>query len=212
MKARIDADGQPVNRAFNAARLSDRSIDELVGFCKALVIDDRIDEQEARALHRWVEQNRHVAENWPADMLYRRVSEMLADDDFSSDESRDLLQLVREVTGGDIPVAERVASYSSTLPLTRPAPPITFAGRQFCLTGKFVLGSRRRCEEMVVARGGIPQPALTMTTDYLVIGAIGSTDWIHSTHGRKIEAAVKLQRKGGVIAIVGEEHWTSALM
>jgi hypothetical protein len=40
-----------------------------------------------------------------------------------------------------------------------------------------------------------------------VIGSIGSRDWIHSTHGRKIETAVAMRERGHSIALVGEEHW-----
>jgi hypothetical protein len=40
-----------------------------------------------------------------------------------------------------------------------------------------------------------------------VIGEIGSRDWIHSTHGRKIEKAMDYNGRGCRIAIVGEQHW-----
>ena len=32
------------------------------------------------------------------------------------------------------------------------------------------------------------------TTDYLIIGCIGSTDWIHTCYGRKIEKAKQWQQ------------------
>lgn len=47
--------------------------------------------------------------------------------------------------------------------------------------------------------------------DYLVIGEIGSRDWIHSTHGRKIEKAVELRNGGARLAIVSERHWQAGL-
>jgi len=52
---------------------------------------------------------------------------------------------------------------------------------------------RRRALFNWVASPSLPPRA---ATSFLVIGAIGSRDWIHSTHGRKIEAAVKLREQG----------------
>lgn len=105
---------------------------------------------------------------------------MLADHHIDDEENAEILGLMSEITGGEVGIEERIASYSTTLPLTRPAPAIRFAGQQFCLTGKFVFGTRRRCEEAIRALGGEPQGSPTQKTGYLVIGAIGSTDWIHS--------------------------------
>jgi hypothetical protein len=36
---------------------------------------------------------------------------------------------------------------------------------------------------------------------------VGSTDWIYTTHGRKIEAAVAWRESGSPLAVVSEEHW-----
>jgi len=44
-----------------------------------------------------------------------------------------------------------------------------------------------------------------MSTDYLVIGEIGSSNWVHSSFGRKIEKAMELKEKGR-ISIVSEKH------
>jgi len=210
-KTPLDADGQPLNRCFNAACLSDRAIDELVGVCRGVAADGVITLDEARLVLKWAEENRDAAGSWPADILYARIREMLVDHALDDQEQSELLSLLREITGGDVPLKQRVASYSSQLPLTKPAPAIQFPGRQFCMTGKFIFGSRRRCHEVISAKGGEAQGTPTSRTDFVVIGAIGSTNWIHSTHGRKIETAVKFQRQGLRIAIVSEEHWVSFL-
>jgi hypothetical protein len=41
----------------------------------------------------------------------------------------------------------------------------------------------------------------------LVVGLLGSRDWVYSTHGRKIEKVVKNKRKGAHCMIVSEKHW-----
>ncbi|MNF12093.1 hypothetical protein D3C80_2134780 [compost metagenome] len=46
---------------------------------------------------------------------------------------------------------------------------------------------------------------------YLVVGAIGNEQWLHSTYGTKIKKAVELREAGAPLAIVSEEHWQQAV-
>jgi hypothetical protein len=56
--------------------------------------------------------------------------------------------------------------------------------------------------------GGKVVGAPSSLTDYLIIAQLGSKDWMHSTHGRKIEKAVKLRDEDNAkIAIISEKHW-----
>ena len=207
----VDNHGQPLNRAYNRARLLDRAIDELLGLCKGVVADGVVNEREAQFLLDWMRTNREGANQWPANILYRRLAEMLADRRLDDREQDQLLALLYEITGSGKPCEAYVANFSTSLPLTLPAPVIHFPQRHFCLTGKFVSGTRQQCEGAIVAKGGTVQKVPTGETDYLVIGTVGSTDWIRSTHGRKIEAAVVLQERGHSIAIVSEKHWVTYL-
>jgi hypothetical protein len=206
-KPDLDAHGQPIVRAFNGARLSERALDELIGICKGVIADGSVVTEEARFLSGWMEANRETAGHWPASVLYRRLKEMLIDQKLDPSEQAELLDLLREFTGSGIPTSAYVENHSSSLPLTKPAPEIQFPDRLFCLTGKFVHGTRNHCESLILAKGGKPQGYITTATDYLVIGLVGSSDWIHSTHGRKIEYAIELRESGRPIAIVSEDHW-----
>ena len=60
---------------------------------------------------------------------------------------------------------------------------------------------------MIESRHSPVGRAVTKQSQVLVIGAIGSSDWIHSSHGRKIEKAVKYRSAGIPLSIVSEEHW-----
>ena len=100
---------------------------------------------------------------------------------------------------------------STTLPMTHPEPDIRFEGSTFSLTGRFVFGTKQECEEAIEDLGGMVVPAPTTETDYLVIGELGSPDWVHSTFGRSIEKTVELNEHGHDIAIVSEEHWVNQL-
>ncbi|WP_299467582.1 BRCT domain-containing protein [uncultured Gimesia sp.] len=201
-----DAHGQPLNRTFNAARLDDRKIDELIGLCKGVLADGEVSQFEVEYLQNWLRNNIEISGHWPANVLYQRIEAMLADNVLDVEEQKDLLQTLMDLTG-EPSIHESVTSMSTSLPLTIPDPEIDFEGRIFCLTGKFVTGTRKQCESLVLERNGSLKSSPTRDTNFLVIGLVGSSDWIHSTHGRKIEKAVELQESGTNLAIVSEEHW-----
>lgn len=207
----FDDHGQPVARSYNRARRIDRAIDELLGLCKGIAADGKVNEAEAQFLMDWMRINCEAADQWPANILYGRLTEMLADRHLDHQEQAELFALLREITQSGKPSGEYVANLSTTLPLTIPAPQIHFAERIFCFMGRFVSGTRQQCEGAVIVRGGTVQRVPTNDTDYLVIGTMGSADWIHSTYGRKIEAAVELQKRGLPVAIVSEQHWLTYL-
>jgi NAD-dependent DNA ligase len=146
---------------------------------------------------------------WPAKALLPRFHLALANGVLDDADERELLELLQSTLGGN-PVAQGQASMSTDLPLTAPPPLISFPGRSFCFTGKFQSGSRVWCETQVAERGGSIS-AVTRDLSYLVIGDVGSRDWIHSTHGRKIEKAVEYAGRGMPIAIVCEERWHQSL-
>jgi NAD-dependent DNA ligase len=92
-----------------------------------------------------------------------------------------------------------------------PLPNVIFDGKQFVMTGRFFYGTRSNCEKKVIERGGTCKSHVSMQTDYLIIGSLGSPDWIHTNYGRKIEAAMAYKQDGFDIRIVGEEHWATFL-
>src|SRR5687768_460776 len=127
----LDSRGQPVIRTFNAARLNDRMIDELIGLCRGVLFDGAISELEANALLRWMESNREIAQHWPANVLYRRIPRMMADGFLDLEEQRELIATLIEVTGA--PTCDASAKSGSTaLPLCAPLPKVSFPGKLFC--------------------------------------------------------------------------------
>jgi NAD-dependent DNA ligase len=196
-------------RSKNAMRIQDRLIDELIGVCRGVIADGVIDESEAIFLGQWIETHREVADKWPANVVYVRVTEMLKDGILSSGERAELLDTLRDLTGEGSPLQE--PNQSTTLPLTRPEPDVTFPGSTFCLTGKFVFGSTLDCEESIADIGGAVVSSPTQDTDFLVIGEFCSPDWVHTTFGRAIERAIELRDQGQKIKIISERHWVDAM-
>lgn len=209
----LDDHGQLRQRSINAKRLSERTMDELLGICKAITADGVVSEEETAFLISWLKNNATVAECWPANVLAARIEQIMEDGIIDPEERTALLTLLREITGAGSASAQDFATHlTTTLPLTKPAPPVFFKDHTFCFTGHFFWGTRQRCEGEVVSRGGLVHPRVTQDVHYLVLGTLGSTDWIHSTHGRKIEYAIELREKGLPIALISEQHWTDHLL
>ena len=189
--------------------VQDRLIDELIGICRGVIADDNVDEREAIFLGQWIENHRDIANRWPVNVLYARITEMLKDGVLSKDEQGELLRTLQELTGESSTYQE--PNRSTTLPIDRPAPDIEFAGKTFCLTGQFVFGSKIECEETVAELGGMVDQEPTQDTDYLVIGEVCSPEWEHTSFGKSIEVAVEMQSQGHDIKIISEEHWVDCM-
>lgn len=210
MGERSDENGQPRNLTLNRARRAVRDVDELLGICRGLIADKRLNQLEAEFIHDWLKRSSEAKDEWPGDLLYARLGSILRDGRVDPEEEGELLRLLIDVTGGKVEKVD-ASSLTAGLPLTAPPPPIEFPERRFCFTGKFIFGARRDCEGEVMARGGRISDNVVGELDYLVIGVVGSRDWIHSSFGRKIEKAVSLRAAGRRLAIVGEQQFVSAI-
>ncbi|ARP85815.1 BRCT domain-containing protein [Bordetella genomosp. 9] len=203
----LNEDGQPFNERWRAHAVQARQVDELIGLVKGVLADGAICQSEVEFLLGWMNANQQTAQEWPARAIYPRIAEALADGHMDAEEEADIMALLLATTGGNHAVAKGEASNSTRLPLCEPAPHVTFGGRNFCFTGKFSSGSRAWCHEQVHNRGGFAIPGVTKKLHYLVIGDIGSRDWLHSTHGTKIKKAMDYREAGTPLRIVSEQHW-----
>lgn len=194
--------------AFDGARLTDRALDELIGLCRGALMDGVVVDAEIVRLDEWCRTYPAVYNTWPGDVLARRLHATLADGLVEDDERAELTEVLRRITGQG---ADRF-DQPTTLPLTRPAPELAIVDECFCLTGTFLFGTRKRCHRAIEEIGGRVEKGLVRRVDYLVVGHYMTPAWIHSTHGRKIEQAVELQRTGSRIKIVAEAHWSRFLL
>ena len=201
---KFDAHGQPIISDWNAPRVAERSIDELLGICKGLIADRSLSEEEVFFLTSWLKANEHAANVWPANVLANRINQILDDKILLTEEREELFALLAEIVGQA--KNDPAANTATALPLTTPAPPVFFTDHRFVLTGRFVIGQRANVAYEIQARGGTILDNVTNEANFLVIGTIGSRDWLHSTHGRKIEKALSLAEGGHPIAIISEEH------
>lgn len=205
--SKLDMNGQPLNKAFRSEAVIDRQIDELIGLIKGVMADGMVHQGEVEFLIDWMNTNHQARDKWPAKAIYPRLVAAMEDGIIDLDEEREIMDVLLATIGGNTAPMCGESSNSTALPYTKPFPEIDFYGRTFCFTGKFACGSRRWCEESIEKRGGIAISNITKKLDYLVIGEIGSRDWIHSTHGRKIEKAIEYNENGVPIYIISEQYW-----
>jgi len=194
---------------YRNSEIKDRNIDELLGLCRGIIADGETNQREAEFLRNWIENNfsRRDLMVYPLKTLYWRLMGMLQDGILDDEESRELFEILERYTG-ECSIIKEARQFTSTLPLDLPMPEVKIKGSQFVFTGAFTIGTRKACETLIKDLGGEYKKAPTLKTDYLVIGLLGSEDWIHSSYGRKIEKAVELrdERKTG-ISIISEEHF-----
>jgi NAD-dependent DNA ligase len=186
------------------------AMDHLLRLCKGFMADDYLSEDEIRQLGTWLANHEEVLVEWPGNVIAKRVQEILADGIINEEERLDLQRILQKATGAR-PQFHLAMISATRLPIDEPPPDVAFQGRAFCFTGQFIFGSRGRCQQAVLDRGGCCQDHPNTTTDFLVIGTLASQRWAHETYGRKIEAAVSLRRSGRDLKIIAEEHWTRSV-
>lgn len=189
-------------------RISSRQMDELIGLARGLCADGVINAAEVEFLQKWLAASLAANDQPLFQTLWERLSQVLEDGCVDEQEHRDLFDLLQSLTGKETELGEVLKS--TTLPLCKPPPRITFGGTMFCFTGTFSFGQRKDCEKAVEERGAVAG-SLTKRTDFLVIGSYATEAWKHSSMGNKIIRACDLKAQGLPITIVSEEHWASFL-
>lgn len=205
----LDSDAQPVAN-FNSAANIDKAIEHLLGLCNGMASDQHLNDSEIHFLRNWILDNQNITSQWPCNVIHDRITSILADGVITDDERTDLLETLNGLLGS--PVLNGVTSGMSTdLPIT-PDTTVFVPGSVFCLTGKFITGTRKKCEDLVNDAGGFTGSGVTLKTDYLVIGDLSSRDWKFSSFGRKIEKAIEY-RDGGKsnVAIISEHMWLDGM-
>jgi len=190
---------------FNRKSIDDRQIDTLIGISKGLVADGKIDQAESKFLLTWLIQSRQTTDNPVIINLLNKVDAMLEDGVLDSEESAELLALLHKINGEPSEIGE--LAKTTSLPINRPLPPITFEGREFLFTGTCAYGTRKQCQMVIESLGGINAKSVTINLNYLVLGTYVTDSWVHETYGRKIEKAMNYRDEGVPIVIVTEEHW-----
>ena len=188
-----------------------KSINSLMGIVTGLVSDGVLNELEVRFLKIWCDENKHIADQYPANIIFRRIHEVLIDDVLTKEERDHLFEELKIMSGNDFAntgsaLPEHISSVFDDDPL------VIFKSNEFVFTGQFMFGTRNACETAVLNRGGSVKNYITQETNYLVVGTRTSPDWIAENFGRKIQKAAEMASTGEFeISIIREVDWALSL-
>jgi hypothetical protein len=149
-------------------------------------------------------------DDWPAGAIAHRLARLCRPGAIAVCDAEDLKLLLEDVAGNPQPVVAEPAA----IPFTQPHPPIAFPEKHFVLVGHFVSGLAD-CIENLRMRGGRIDESVTATTDFLVIGALRSQEWVNHSIRAEVEAALAATRRSGPAAtpsaIISEASFLRAI-
>jgi len=197
-------------RELNAQRRVEQGLAEMLGLVRGVIADGRVSEEEAQRLSEWTRDNPEIATRYPANLLSRRLERIFMDGRVDGKERNRLGSMLTQLAenpsgfGGGYPLA-------TDLPITRPAPEVTFEGQTFVFGGGLAYGPTHACEREVLELGGMCEHSVSRRTDYVVIGDLAANDWCQLSFGGLIDEVVQYRSRGVPIAVITEEHWANAL-
>lgn len=209
MRSNLDQADHPRIKAFHQARRTARAVHEMIGLVQRVILDGEVTPAEAEYLVAWMKANPEAINSWPGSALAQRLGRIFTDGKIDDDEREDLLFFLHELTG--TPPGAGADVVERALPLDDPMPRLHFGDNECVFAGHFVWGTRARCEQAVIARGGVFARKVTDRTNIVIVGEVGNPDWSRSPFAADIAEAVKQRAAGARLVIVDEEHWVSCL-
>lgn len=189
-------------------------IQKLHAIIGAIASDDLITHDELMGLRRWLEEHDYLKTVWPYDEIDSLVTNVLSDQVVTASEAELLNRYFSDFTSllDDNTITNPPVLSGTTLAgLCATCPNIEFKGKVFTFTGESAKFSRSELAEIIIGLGGEFNPNVTKKTNFLVVGASGSTEWAYSCYGRKVEKAVELRKMGLPIVIVHENDLHDAI-
>lgn len=185
-------------RKYNTRfRDENNKLNELSALLMGITADGELSEDEAMFLDKWLKDHNDLKGNYPYDRIFLALGNALEDGILEKHEIDELLKLFNDFIEGKI-TSEVVDK-------------ISIAGKAFVLTGDFSRGPRNKVTEELKALGGIPRSGVSSKTDYVIVGELGSADWISGHYGTKIKKAKELQSQGKDIKIISETDFFANL-
>lgn len=194
---------------FNNQRNITKAMQTLLGICRGLTADNHMNDAEIHFLSSWMLDNKESTDCWPGCVIRDRVAQVLEDGKITEEERDQLLLVIKDLSGSEFLETGSAAAAPVSFPIENVC--INTSGSSFCLTGKFIFGPRSSVERVIENCGGSLAANVTKKTDYLIVGTLSSPDWLHSSHGLKIQKAVELKQEGHKICIISEKAWLETM-
>ena len=187
---------------------SDRqqALETLSAICRQFLDDDYLSNNEILFLRQWIARHRDAIDDWPGDIVGRRIDRALADGIIERDEREYLFHTLELLLDGELSEPAR----RERLPIDHDVA-LEIAGNTFCFGGDFVYGSKASCRRATKEAGGgvveRPEPGL----DFLVVGGRSGADWRDTGLGKYVDSVRALNGDGRDVRIVSEEDWARAI-
>lgn len=193
------------------------SIQFLNGLVHGILADNQLSDKEIEALNTWVTHNDYLEGTYPFDRLYILVNRILHDKKISEAEREELTAFLggivefKDSLNLDVEYFEELRKKYSIDGIYAVNPEISFANKAFVLSGEFETGTKQTALEAINRLGGVVRTNPSGRTDFLVIGNFGNPCWKFANYGRKVEAALEIQRNGGKVQIINENDFWDAV-
>ncbi len=159
-------------------------------------LDGKITEEEVDLLKNWLDENRHLAGNYPFDVVCNGIEKALEDGILEQEELDTLFNIFQEAFD---PVNAAVNTNITS---------IDFNGKTVCLSGEFEsFSSKAEVEELLESKGATIKKNVVKSLDYLIVGGNGSDTWSSGNYGTKVKKALEWNEKGSEIQILREEDF-----
>lgn len=193
------------------------AMQQLHGILHGVMANGRLTDAELSTLCAWLVEHRDLQGSYPFDEIHSLLAAVTADG-VVTDEERDLLRAffsqfidLRESNNLHEPEMAALREQYSVQGICAHEPHFCICGHTFCFTGISTRAKRADIAEQVNALGGTFTNTLTLTTEFLVVGADGNPCWAFSCYGRKIEKAMNLRKEGSHILLINEHDFWAAV-
>ncbi len=166
------------------------------GVIEGISCDKNINILEIVFLKHWMLENIALKGNFPYDIIFNQISDILKDNNISSEEHTEMIHTFD--------------SFINPLEIEHDSE-IILNNKVVCLSGDFSFGSKEEIGQIITDCGGQVSNSVTRNVDILVVGGEGSSKWIHCNFGTKVNKALELKSKGNKIDILREEDFLSQI-
>jgi len=188
----------------------DARINEFLSLLKGICANGVINCSEIRKVEAWMSANKDLSKAFPIKPVYNRIRDAVKNNVIDGEELANLNELVSEITGEHFTQTGDVDGCIGQV-FCDDVKHLSFEGKTFCFTGKFLSGTRKQCQAEARNRGASVKSSVTADVDVLVIGSVTSRDWRYQNFGRKIVTAMDLRAEQGKPTILSEAQWTAFL-
>lgn len=168
-----------------------KSLQELTGILKGIIIDNEVVSIEGKELLNWMHKNIHLINHYPYNEILPIFEQCLEDNIITKEESENIIKIINKVL-------QPIKTLQNQL--------LSFKNKHICLTGNFLFGQKSDVEKIILQNGGYIDNTVKKTTDILIVGDCESQSYLHRNYGTKIKKAMEYNQKGNSIIIVKEKN------